>query len=178
MEFIHLDHLPWFVFCSCLSHFPGPSRSCVPNPAACSFNQLVNTQSLRLLHKCQCMDWPLREPVMGAVTGPSGEETHPQYVVPCSPTLELGLSCASEAGLLSLVGMLEPHPSCSLTRLSVSIKRFHCTRKQTGILCGPTKRSGHTLGLSHFGNWSGLEGEARQVVSRSCLPGTALLVGL
>ena len=92
-EFMCLDHLQWFVFYSCPSDFPGLFRSCVPNPAAFSFIQSVNKQSLRLLHKCQCMDWPLREPVMGAVTGPSGKGAHPQDVVPCSPTPELGLSC-------------------------------------------------------------------------------------
>ena len=103
LEFMRPDHLQWFVFYACPSDFPGLFRSCIPNPAACSFIRSVNKQSLRLLHKCQCMNWPLREPVMGAVTGPSGKGTHPQDVVSCSPTPELGLSCPLEAGLLILV---------------------------------------------------------------------------
>ena len=97
------DHLRWFVFHVCPSGFPGPSRSCVANPAACSLIQSVNKQSLWLLQKCQCTDWPLREPVLGAVAGPSGKETRPRDVVPCSPTPGLGLSRPREAGFLILV---------------------------------------------------------------------------
>lgn len=100
VEFRDLDRLRWFVFYSCLPDFPGLFQACVPNPAACSFIQSVNKQSLRLLHKCQCMDWPLRKPVMGAVAGPSGKEAHPQYDVPCSPISGLRFLCPLEAGLL------------------------------------------------------------------------------
>lgn len=87
-----------FVFRVCPSDFPGPFWSRAANPAACSFIQSVNKQSLWLLHKCQCMDGPLREPVLGAVAAPSGKETRPHDVVPCSPTPGLGLSRPREAG--------------------------------------------------------------------------------
>ena len=97
------DRLRWFVLYVCPSAFPGPFRSCVAIPAACAFIQSANKQSLWLLHKCQCMDWPLREPVLGAVTSPSGEETRPRHVVPCSPAPAWGLSRPREAGFLILV---------------------------------------------------------------------------
>lgn len=82
LEFVSLDRLRWFVLCSCPLGPQGLFRACVPDPEARPFIQLVNKQSLQLQHKWQCMDWPLRKPVLGAAAGPSGKEAHPQYDVP------------------------------------------------------------------------------------------------
>lgn len=86
LEFLYLGHLQWFVFYSCPSDFPGLFWFCVPNPATCSFSQSINKESLRLLHKCQCMDWPLRKLVMGAVAVLLGRRHIPSMMSPAPPS--------------------------------------------------------------------------------------------